>query len=158
MLSFFKSPTFRDPQLGEFERSRGHWRGLLELGGKTVPLALVGGRSEPDTQALQLARTVSPHFPAWRPTIAEALFEHYQPYAEAVATGEAPPPSTPLPRIGAPSDVWPHTALVFVSVTPIDRVLAVEFGFTTAWDEEHILGARFQGGKLLELNGSVLPP
>ena len=139
-------------------RSRGHWRRKLELGGSTVPFVLAGGRSEPDAQAPQLARTVSSHFPAWRPTIAEVLFEHYQPYAEAVASGEAPEPSTPLPRIGAPSDVWPHAVLVFVAVTPIDRALAIEFGFTTAWGEEHTLGARFQGGKLLELNGSVLPP
>jgi hypothetical protein len=158
MLSFFKSPAFRDPQLGAFVRSRGHWRGELALGGSTVPFVLAGGRSEPDVQALQLARTVSSHFPAWRAAIAEALFEHYQPYAEAVAAGEAPEPNTPLPRIGAPSDVWPHAVLVFVSVTPIDRALAIEFGFATAWDEEHTLGARFQGGKLLELNGSVLPP
>ncbi len=158
MLSFFKSPVFRDSQLGEFVRSRGHWRGKLELGGSTVLFVLAGGRSEPDAQALQLARTVSPHFPAWRPIIAEALFEHYQPYAEALAAGEAPEPSTTLPRIGAPSEVWPHAVLVFVSVAPIDRALVVEFGFTTAWDEEHTLGARFQGGKLLELNGSVLPP
>src|SRR5574343_1524535 len=154
MLSFFKSPVFRDSQLGEFVRSRGHWRGKLELGGSTVLFVLAGGRSEPDAQALQLARTVSPHFPAWRPIIAEALFEHYQPYAEALAAGEAPEPSTTLPRIGVPSEVWPHAVLVFVSVAPIDRALVVEFGFTTAWDEEHTLGARFTGGKLLELNGS----
>jgi hypothetical protein len=158
MLSFFKSPVYRDPQLGEFERARGHWRGTLELAGSMVPLILVGGRSEPDAHALQLARTVSAHFSTWRPIIVEALFEHYQPYSEAVATGESPEPTTALPRIGAPADVWPHVVLTFVSVAPIDHVIGIEFGLTTAWDEEHTLGARFQNGKLLELNGSVLPP
>ncbi len=158
MLGFFKSPPFRDPQLGEFERARGHWRGKLALGGSEVPLVVVGSRSEPNAPALQLARTVAASFSAWRPAIAEALFEHYQPYADSVAAGEEPEPGTPLPRIATAADVWPHASLIFVSVAPVDRALAVEFGFTTAWDEEHTLGARFQDGKLLELNGSVLPP
>lgn len=159
MLRIFKSPAFRDPQLGEFGRSRGYWRGKLELGGRIVPLALVGGRSEPDAQALQLARTVPSSFTtAWRPPVAAALFEHYQPYAQALAAGEALEPSTPIPSIGAPEDVWLHTVLAFVTVAPVDRELAIEFGFTTAWDEEHTLGVRFQNGELLELNGSVLAP
>lgn len=158
MLNFFKPPVFHDPQLGEFVRSRGRWRGQLDLSGIIVPLFLVGGRSQPDAQALQLAQTVLTSFSAWRPAMAEALFDHYQPYAEAGADGEAPEPGTPLPRITTPDGVWPHTTLVFVSVAPVERLLTIEFGFTTAWDDEHTLGARFQRGQLLELNGSVLPP
>jgi len=49
-------------------------------------------------------------------------------------------------------------SLVFVSVTPLDGVLTTELGYTTAWDEEHTLGVRFQSGKFIELCGSVLPP
>lgn len=158
MLSFFKSPVYRDPQLGAFVRTRGLWRGEVELCGNTVPFVLAGNRAEPDAQALQLARTVPPSFPAWRSTIAEALFEHYQSCAEAAASGDVPETSTPFPHISAPSDVLAHVVLVFVSVTAIDHALAIEFGFTTAWDEEHTVGARIQGGKLLELNGSVLAP
>jgi hypothetical protein len=158
MLSFFKSPSFRDVTLGEFARSRGHWRGTVQLGDTVVPLVLAGGRSEPDPQALQLARTIAPGFPGWRPAIADALFEHYQPYAEALAAGELPPPSTSFPRIGAPGEVWPHVVLAFASVTPLDRILTIEFGLSTEWDEEHTLGARFRQGRLLELCGSILPP
>lgn len=51
-----------------------------------------------------------------------------------------------------------HTILVFVQVTPISGVLAVEIGYQVTWDEEHTLGARFRGGQLLELCGSVLAP
>jgi hypothetical protein len=35
---------------------------------------------------------------------------------------------------------------------------SVEWGLRVAWDEEHTLGARLGGGRLIELNGSVLAP
>jgi len=159
MFSFFKSASFRDPLLGEFRHSRGQWRGSLTLeGGAIVPLMLAGTRAEPDAQAIAVARTLANAFASWRPAIASALFEHYRPYAEALAAGELPPPSEPLPSIKTSSQVWPHVSLAFVSVTPLEGVLTSEFGYTTAWDEEHTLGARFQEGKFLELCGSVLPP
>jgi hypothetical protein len=158
MLGFFKSPPFRDSILGEFARSRGRWRGKLELNGAAVPLVLLGERSEPDPQALALARTIATNFLTWRSVIEIALFEHYRPYAEALATGELPAPSDPVPGISTPREVWPHVTLVFASVTLLDRALAVELGFTTAWDEEHTLAARFQHGEFIELCGSVLPP
>jgi hypothetical protein len=147
MLSFFKSPSFRDPTLGEFARSGGHWRGKIELFGAVVPLVLAGNRAEPDAQALQLGRAVVSNFEAWRSVIARALFEHYEPYAEVLAMG-----------IATPAEVWAHVTFEFVSVTPLSHALTVEFGLTTAWDEEHTLGARFQDGRFLELCGSVLRP
>ena len=66
--------------------------------------------------------------------------------------------SATLPRIAAPGDVWSHVSLVFVSVTPLSGLLTTELGYTTAWDDEHTLGARFQSGRFIELCGSVLPP
>ena len=45
-----------------------------------------------------------------------------------------------------------------VSVTPLSGLLTTELGYTSAWDDEHTLGARFQLGKFVELCGSVLPP
>lgn len=158
MLGIFKSPPFRDSALGEFTRTRGYWRGTIDLGSTAVPLVLVGGRSQPDLQALELARTIGPSLSGWRPAIAAALFEHYEPYAEELAAGELPSPSTPFSRIVAPSEVWPHVTIGFVSVLLVSGLLTVEFGLTTDWDEEHTLGARFQEGTLLELCGSVLPP
>jgi len=97
-------------------------------------------------------------FASWRPAIEKALFEHYGPYAEALAAGELQPPSEAFPSIAAPNQVWPHVSLVFISVTPLDGVLTTELGYTTAWDEEHTLGARFHSGTFIELCGSVLPP
>jgi hypothetical protein len=159
MFGLFKSPQFHDAQLGELARSRGYWRGSLTLAGRTsVPLALSGTRSEPDAHAVAVARDVATQFGMWRPTIEKALFEHYGPYADALAAGALPPASETFPSITAPHQVWPYVSLAFVSVTPLDGVLTTELGYTPAWDAEHTLGARFRSGKFIELCGSVLPP
>lgn len=157
MFSFFKSPPFIDPQLGELRRSRGRWRGILNLDTESqVPLVLSGGRSAPDAEPLRIARSIPTDYPTWQPIIEKELFEHYLPYAEAVTAGEEEPPSWRLPRINTPSSVWTHTTVEYVQVVPLDGVVTVEIGYRVAWDEEHTLGARIRDGKLLELCGSVL--
>jgi hypothetical protein len=159
MFGLFKSPTYTDPQLGRFDRSRGMWRGEVQLPGlPPVPLVLSGNRSEPDAGPLAAARTLATDLPAWLPAIESALHEHYLPYAEAMAAGEPPATGGPVPQFAAPSQVWPHATLQFVAVSPLAGSMTVELGYTVAWDEEHTLGARFQQGRLVELNGSVLPP
>src|SRR5262245_10611627 len=119
---------------------------------------LSGARTEPHAQALAAAREVAQAFASWRPAIEQALFEHYEPYAEAVTAREFPSPSETSPRIAAPGDVWPHVSLVFVSVTPLSGLFTTALRYTTAWDDGHTIGARFQSGKFIELCGSVLPP
>jgi hypothetical protein len=159
MFGLFTTPVFRYPVLGAFKRSRGHWRGTIELSpGQSVPLVLAGPRSEPDPQAIAIARTLPGASAGWRPRIEAALFEHYQPYAEAIAAGELEPSGGALPPITSPGDVWPHVTLEYVAVTPLGGALTIEFGYDTAWDEEHTLGARVQNGMFVGLNGSVLPP
>jgi hypothetical protein len=159
MFGLFKSPPFSDPQLGELTRSRGHWRGSLTLaGGESVPLVLSGTKTEPDAQAIAVAKEVPAQFASWRATIEKELFEHYEPYAEALAAGKLEPMEEPFPEIKAQSGVWPHVKLVYVAVTPWGDTLTVELGYTTGWDVEHTLGALFQSGKFIELNGSVLQP
>lgn len=163
MLGFFKSKPFHDPQLGAFLRSRGRWRGSLELGaaagaGASVPLVLSGSRAEPDPQVLSAAKTLTTQIASWRTVMEEALFEHYRPYAdepdrEALADSEQA-----IPVISEPSQVWSHVSLEYVSVAPTGAELSVELGYSAAWDEEHTLGAVFQSGNLIELCGSVLPP
>ena len=78
------------------------------------------------------AREVAQAFASWRPAIKQALFEHYEPYSEAVTAGELPLHSEVLSRIAAPGDVWSHVSLVFVSVTPLSGLLTTELGYTTA--------------------------
>ena len=156
MFRLFKSPPFSDQQLGELRRSRGLWRGTVLLGEATVPLAVSGSRTAPDPQALKVAHSIPSSYAIWRPSIEHAMFEHYSPYAEAVAAGESEPPLDGLPTIEAPSGVWPHTDAEFVQVSPLDGKLTVEIGYRVGWDEEHTLGARFREGQFLELCGSVL--
>ena len=158
MFSLFKTRSFVDPQLGELLRRRGRWRGTVTLDGAGVRLVLSGSRTAPDRSALELARTLGSRYPAWQGSIGRALYEHFEPYAEAIRAGEAAPPGSRPPRIERPADVWPHTKVEFVQVTPLGGRLTVEIGYRVAWDEEHTLGARFRDDKLLELNGSVGTP
>jgi hypothetical protein len=159
MFGLFKSQEFTDPQLGKFLRSRGLWRGTIPLGSKaSLPLVLSGTREAPDAEAMRIACSVGTQFPAWRPAIETALYEHYLPYAEAGATGRLPSAAQAQPRIETPAMVWSHVSEVFVAIMPLDGVLIVEIGYSVTWDEEHTLGARIQGGRFIELCGSVLVP
>ena len=158
MASWFRSDPFADPEFGELRRKGGMWRGSVTFAGSKIPLVLAGSRAAPDPRALKAARSVAASFPSWRPSLERALFEHYLPYAESVAAGEAEPPEGGLPRMAVPADVWPHTTPQFILIAPLDGQLTTEIGYQVAWDEEHTLGARFRDGQLLELCGSVLAP
>jgi hypothetical protein len=156
MLGFFKSPTFNDATLGTFTRSGGLWRGSIALAdGKPVPLLLSGGRAEPDAEAIAEASKLAARFVSWRPTIETALFDHYGPYAESAGDGTTGEADSSCPVISAAHEVWPHATLVHVSITPLAGVMTTELGYTTAWDQEHTLGARFRSQDFLELCGSV---
>ena len=158
MFDLFKSGPFTDPELGELRRSRGAWRGTIVLDGRLVPLVIAGPRKAPDPDALALARSVAGAYPGWKPAIADAMLEHYTPYAEAVAEGEEEAPGGGLPAIAGPDGVWPHASAQFVHVHPLDGRLGVEIGYQVAWDEEHTLGALVRDGQVIGLNGSVLAP
>ena len=157
MFGLFKSRPFTDELLGELRRSSGAWRGAINLGASAVPLVLTGTREAPNTEALAIARTVPSQYTQWQQLIESAMFQHYLPYAEAVAAGE-PGPIDGLPQITQPQEVWPYAFPEYVSVTKLDGQLGVEIGYRVVWDDEHTLGARLQGGRLIELNGSVLRP
>ena len=156
MFGLFKSPAYSDPQLGDLRRAGGLWRGSSSLGEAQIPLALAGTRSAPDSDAIEIARSIPSGYPHWQPFIEQAMFEHYAPYAEAMAGEESA--ESGIPHIEKPADVWPHIVAEFVQVTPLDGVLAIEIGYRVAWDDEHTLGARLRDRQLIELNGSVLPP
>ena len=157
-FSFFRSAPFHDPALGELRRKRGAWRGSVRLDGRDVPLVIRGGRNEPEADMLAAARSLPGDIGSWKLVIERELFEHYAPYAEAVAANEEDPPVAGLPKIDSPADVWAHTTPVYVLIERMRGVLTFEIGYRAAWDEEHTLGARFQNGRWLELNGSVLEP
>ena len=150
MFGLFKSASFQDAVLGELRGKGGYWRGSITLAGQTVPLLMGGGKDQPDAQAQALAQSLPAQYPVLKPVIEQALFEHYEPYAEVEDHG--------VPKLTAASQVWPHVRLVHVLADDVDRVMALELGYAAAWDQEHTLGARFREGALLELNGSVVLP
>ena len=155
MFGLFKASPFTDPQFGQLIRTQGLWRGSIALPGHApVPLLLAGNRQAPAAAALDAVRQLDVVWPAWRADIEAALYEHYEPYGDA----EPSAAQSPTPVITTPGQVWEHAELQYIAVSPMNGGLTVELGYTVAWDEEHTLGARFQEGRLLELNGSVLPP
>lgn len=107
---------------------------------------------------MELARSIPSQYLIWQAIIEKELIEHLAPYAEAVTSGELPTPEEPLPAINTPNDIWPHVIIEFVAVTPLEGQFTVELGYCVTWDDEHMLGARFQDGQFIELCGSVLCP
>jgi len=161
-LRLRRPPPLSDPQLGQLRFSFGFatclWRGSIALlPGTSLPLAVAGTADGPDPVALAMAKGLAAKVPSWQPSIEEALFGHYEPYAEAVTSGELKL-SEPLPVISRPSDIWHIISWVYVAVIPLSGRLVIEIGLTVPWDEEHTLGLRFEAGKFIELNGSVVQP
>ena len=156
LFDLFKSEPYRDPVLGTLDREGGRWRGSLTLpGAGVVPLLLSGGRARPDEASLLLARGLPDKYSSMRADIERHLFEHYEPYKEAVGAGELDAPS--FPTIQVPTDVWPHTKVERVLVEPLDSVPTVEIAYRVTWDEEHTLGAWIRDWRVFELCGSVGP-
>jgi hypothetical protein len=151
MLNFFKSKTYIDIQLGELYRSRGRWRGAIDIGHHdAVPLAISGGWRGPDPEALAAARQLAGTFHEHLMAISAALYRHFEPAAAHFA-------GTPLATIASPEAVLGFANLHSVAVGPMGGEMAVEYVYTVEWDDEHLLGARFHGGDLVELCRSTIP-
>lgn len=154
MLGLFKSEPYQDPEFGEFKRSHGHWSGRIALAPSGMfCLSLAGDRNAPHLHALQLSRELLERFPSLVSQIEHGLFEHYQPYEEAVEAGiEA---SNPFPQIADTVEVWSHVKPAHVLIEPINGQWRVEIAFTSDWDIEHTVAAIYSDWQLIELNGSV---
>jgi hypothetical protein len=155
-FSPFSPAEFHDPHLGVLVRSGGYWEGDCSLPPRGVlKLKLSGGRKSPDPTSIDLAHELPRRFSDLMKPIEESLFDHYQPYRDAVVTGDLPLNSRPLADISAARDVWRHVTVLGVLIEPLQGVPTIEISFDVAWDEEHTLGARIQHWKLLEICGSV---
>jgi hypothetical protein len=118
------------PELGRLTRRKGKWRGQYGL-------VLDGGRRGPDEKALVAALAFSVE--AVQPQVEGPLREHR-------SNGTDVPPET---------EVWGDVRMAYVWAKADGTV---EWGLRVTWDDEHTLGARFDGQRLIELNGSVLAP
>jgi hypothetical protein len=130
---------------------------MVSLDSETVPLVLPGPRRGPDKASIELARSVASSIAAYRQAIAEAMFEHYQPYARA-SVAEAPGSEPTTIQVNEPADIWSYTEPVFFQITLLEGQPIAEIGYEVAWDEEHTLGARLRAGQFVELCGSVIAP
>jgi hypothetical protein len=152
--------SITDAQLGKLRFSFGfetcRWRGSIGLlPGTKVRLSIVGSADGPDPEALSMAKELAAQLRSWQTEIEQALFDHYEPYGEALASGELKRRGDPLPSITKPSDVWPLISWVDASIIPVRGELAIELNVFVPWDEEHTLGLLFMRGKLVDLCGSV---
>ncbi|MGH7397260.1 MAG: DUF6985 domain-containing protein [Candidatus Rokuibacteriota bacterium] len=156
ILDVLRPPVYRDPVAGNLVRRGRYWRGVVNLGSESgVPLLRVGPRAAPGETSLGLARELGHRYAALLPAIERALFEHYEPYSDAMESGERESVRD-VPRLSRPEQVWGHVSLVRALIEALGGVDTVEIAYRTEWDTEHTVGARFQGWALTELNGSVV--
>lgn len=86
MFGLFKSDPYTDSELGTFTHAGGKWRGLVTLPGiGPTPVALSGGRKQPDASTLTLARLLPAQYGFLIPDIQKGLFEHYKPYLSRIS-------------------------------------------------------------------------
>lgn len=147
-MGFFGNDIHNDPTLGGFERQGGAWHGVIAMDGiGRVVLTVPGDRKRPHAASLAMVIAAATEVVTLRDTIAQALFEHWEPYYEA-EVDEAP-------RLESPADVWRHVRVVRLLVDSANAEFPVELQLTVPWDAEHTLGARVAHGELVELCGSV---
>lgn len=151
MFGLFKSDPYTDSDLGTFIRSGGKWRGRIVLPGVGErPVTLSGGRKQPASESLDLARQLPAQYGYLLPDIQKGLFAEYEPYLQAHESGDYRA-GEPFPRLGNDPSLWEKVRLVGVTID----ARGIEIAYETDWDEEHTVGALIKNGKLIEMNGSI---
>ena len=151
MFGLFKPDPIDDSQLGRLARHGGWWVGKLMLPRfGSIELRVAGGRKEPDARSIDLAARVPQLVSALDNEIARELFEH------CTAGQGADDQSATCPQVETPGDVWPKVRGQRVEVNSGGREYTIEIACAVDWDEEHTLGLRLHGDRLVELNGSIL--
>lgn len=146
MFSFLKAADFNDAQFGTLRYVRGKWRGKINLSETDdVVLAIGGDRKQPHNDMLEAARQLPAQYALLKPQIQQALYEHYEPYAEESQV-----------KIRSDASLWKEVRLVQVTIEMQADKPTIELAYEVTWDEEHTLGAVIVEGKFVELNGSIL--
>ncbi|MDR2689559.1 MAG: hypothetical protein LBB76_07345 [Azoarcus sp.] len=159
MFGLFKAADVIHPILGILKWQHGYWRGEFTLlDGERVPLILSGSRKGPGEKALAQAIAVPDALRDLRSQLEHALFEHYEPYAEAFREGHFKPDSEQFPEVTSPAQALQQARIVAVAIDLLDDEIVAEVCYAVPWDEEHAVGARFRGTQWIELCGSTLVP
>ena len=159
MFSLFKTEDVQHPVLGALRWSRGFWRGETLLPNKRLVQLVFGGtRKGPDPRALDHAMNLTSDFASIEAELKQALYEHYEPYAEAHREGLVEVSGGAFPTVAGPAEALRLAEPEAVAIVELDGELATELCYRVPWDEEHTLGARFRGHHWIELCGSTLVP
>jgi hypothetical protein len=103
---------------------------------------------------LALARELPVHWQSLLLPIQSGLFEHYEPYREAIEDGSLA--SAVIIDIGNADAIWPHVHPVQVSIERGGSIDAIEIALQVDWDEEHTLGVEIESWSFVGICGSVL--
>ena len=160
MFDFFKKKTFEDEFFGELVRSCGRWKGSINLPGTgKVELRVSGNGKMPYPANLEVARELVSRFRELESQIRKALFEHFEPYKTAYLAGGIEDGDEEFPQNMGIDDVFDHTKVDAVVIGQMEGAPTqdpvIEIAYITAWDHEHLLGARIQNLQLFELCGSI---
>ena len=158
LASFFKSPSFQDPVPDQLVRARGQWRGTIALeGAAPTPIALFCTAREPDAAGIVAARQIQGSMDGWRPAIEQALHGHLAPFREAISNEPACEQRTTRMSIKRPGEVRVHVSLQSAAIIGMSGGVTTELAYAVAWDDDHVLGARFQSGSPVTFCGSIVP-
>lgn len=159
MFGLFKTEDTQHPALGTLRWHRGAWRGEVSFpADRKTPLIIGGTRRGPDPQAVQHAVRMLADYASIQDQLKHALYEHYEPYAEAVREGHLRLREGEFTEVTGPEHALRLAEPEAVAIVNLDGKLATEICYRVPWDEEHILGARFRGQQWVELCGSTLVP
>ncbi|MFY8116790.1 MAG: DUF6985 domain-containing protein [Roseateles sp.] len=159
MFGLFETKDLQHPEFGVFSWERGCWRGRCALAcGVPVPLIIAGSRKGPDHAAFAHAARLGEDLQQVESQLKQALFDHYQPYAEAFKRGRLTLEDGPFPALADANEALALAEIEAVVIMELDGELATEICYSVPWDEEHILGARFRGPSWIELCGSTAMP
>ena len=74
--------------------------------------------------------SATPKLDALRLPIQKMLFEHYEPYRDSWKGGKMPEQKETLPDIQSEVDVWQYVSVAHVLIEPVERVPAIEIGYS----------------------------
>jgi hypothetical protein len=164
MFGLFKKVIIDHPEIGPLTRRGKRWEGNIKiLPNLLVPLQLEGTKEAPHAATLATALELPGKLPNLVPVIAEALLEHLEPYQEALSDPNDrlaqmygnPETVNKVLKIKTPDDAWAQSEIEGIEIMLVDGRVLLLIRIQSLWDEEHLLGAYFDGWHFVNLNGSV---
>jgi hypothetical protein len=164
MFELFKTVIIEDRHLGPLKRHGKRWQGSINLGGPThVELDIEGTKVAPHPETLDCAYQLLDRLPTLIPAISKELFEHLEPYRDALLDPEDdfgsdfsdPDIVAKVRQIDTPERAWAATNIDGVEIGFDGANVILLIKMETLWDIEHTIGAYFENWDFRLLNGSV---